>query len=52
MKANRLSIKKKGSKMNHRGVRTAEGQESSRGITEALAVAIIGAEAIATGGKL
>lgn len=40
MKANRLSTKKKDSKMNHRDVLTAEEQESSKGttITEAAAV--------------
>jgi hypothetical protein len=54
MKANRLSTKKKDSKMNHRDAQTAEEQRNSRETTtttEAVSV-VAETEASATGGKL
>jgi hypothetical protein len=50
MKANRLSTKRRDSKMNRKGVPIAGEQESSKGITMIEAVSVE-TEASATGGK-
>lgn len=52
LRVNRLSTRKKGSKMNHRDVLIAEEQENSREITTGTSVAIITeAKVLVTDGK-